>query len=75
MYNVCGVSRGKGIEPESCIGRVLSSVRSWLGLVAGAGTMLGQGRPGRGQCDNHTDIGIYAPTTGLITSSGPDKCL
>ena len=37
VYSVCCVSRGKGIEPESCIGRVWSSLRSWLGLVAGLG--------------------------------------
>ena len=83
VYIVCCVSRGKGIEPESCIGRVWSSLRSWLGLVAGLGrdthkpgTMLGhqaQG-PGGGRASVSgiiTQTSEYAASTGANYFIGP----
>ena len=78
VYIVCGSLGERGMEPESCIGRVLSSGRSWLGLVAGAGpwhSLAGHhaGSPDWGQCDMNTE---YAASTGqLITPSGPDNSL
>ena len=80
---MCAGSPGeRGIEPESCIGRVLSSGRSWLGLVAGVcravtltrrapcwvrGPSPGEAGPSV-ECDNHTE---YAASTGANYFIGP----
>ena len=86
VYIVSWVSRGKGIEPESCIGRVWSSLRSWLGLVAGlsrAVTLTSRAPcwvtrhwdPGGGRDSVSGRHQNTQPVLGLITSSHPDNSL